>query len=96
MLRATETTILSFDSWQNDRNMSRGHNTDNYFLNLSQNILNTIYILQLQQPVHRLKMDILLAQCTNETTEATINTTLTTTFGILAKNIHVYDLQITT
>ena len=80
MLRATETTILSFDSWQNDRNMSRGHNTDNYFLNLSQNILNTIYILQLQQPVHRLKMDILMSQCTNETTQTTINTTLTTTF----------------
>ena len=80
MLRATETTILSFDSWQNDRNMSRGHNTDNYFLNLSQNILNTVYILQLQQPVHRLKMDILMSQCTNETTHTTINTTLTTTF----------------
>ena len=80
MLRATETTILSFDSWQNDRNMSRGHNTGNYFLNLSQNILNTIYILQLQQPVHRLKMDILMSQCTNETTHTTINTTLTTTF----------------
>ena len=92
MLPTTETTILLFDSKQNDRNMLWGHNTDNYFLNLSWNILHTIYILQLQQPVHRLKMEILMSQCTNETTQTTINTTLTTTFWILSKNIHAYDL----
>ena len=69
----------------NDRNMLWGHNADNYFLNLSWNILHTIYILQLQQPVHRLKMDILMSQCTNETTQTTMDTTPTTTFWILAK-----------
>ena len=59
MLWTTETTILFFlffDALQNDRNMLWGHNADNYFLNLSWNILHTIYILQLQQPVHRLKI----------------------------------------
>ena len=92
MLPTTETTILLFDSKQNDRNMLWGHNTDNYFLNLSWNIVHIIYILQLQQPVHRLKIGILISQCANETTQATINTTLTTTFWILSKNIHAYDL----
>ena len=37
-----------------------GHNADYYFFNLSWNILHTIYILQLQQPVHRLKIEILV------------------------------------
>ena len=46
------------------------------YLNLSWNILHTTYILQLQQPVHRLKMEILMSQCTDEKTQTTINTTL--------------------
>ena len=77
---------------KNDRGMLSAHNADNCFLNLSWNILHTIYILQLQQPVLRLKMEILMSQCTNERTQTTINTTLTTTFWILSKNIHAYDL----
>ena len=53
---------------------------------LAETIIHTIYILQLQQPVHRLKMEILMSQSTTETTETTMDTTLTTTFWIfLAK-----------
>ena len=44
------------------------------------NIIHSIYILQLQQPVHRLKMEISVSQCTNETSQTTMNTTVTTTF----------------
>ena len=52
---------------------------------LAETFIHTIYILQFQQPVHRLKMDILMSQCTNETTQTTMETTPTTTFWILAK-----------
>ena len=69
MLWTTKTTILFFNPLQNDRNMLWGHNADNYCFNLSWNILHTIYILQLQQPGHRLKMEILMSQYTNETTQ---------------------------
>ena len=56
-----------------------------------------MYILRLQQPVHRLKMEILMSQCTTETTQTTMDTTLTTTFLIfLAKTFNAYDLQTTT
>ena len=40
----------------------------------------------------RLKMEILMSQHRNETTQTTRNTMLTTTFGNFAKNIHAYDL----
>ena len=60
-----------------------GHNTDNYLLIVAETFIHTIYILQLKQPVHRLKMKILMLQCTNETTQTTMDTTLTTTFWIL-------------
>ena len=66
VLWTTEITMWFFDSWQNDRSMLWGHNPDNYFLNLSWNIL------QLQQPVHRLKIENLMSQCTNERTQTTI------------------------
>ena len=39
-----------------------------------------------------MEMEILISQCTNERTQTTINTTLTTTFWILSKNINAYDL----
>ena len=38
-------------------------------------------------------MEILMSRCTNETTQTTMDTTLTTTFGILAKNINAHNLQ---
>ena len=47
---------------------------------LFESYLKHSYILQLQQPVHRLKIEILMSQCTNERAQTTINTTLTTTF----------------
>ena len=37
-------------------------------------------------------MEILMSQCTNETTKTTMEKMLTTTFLILTKNIHAYDL----
>ena len=52
---------------------------------LAETFIYTIYILQLQQPVHRLKMETLISQCTYETTQTTMVTTLTTAFWILAK-----------
>ena len=54
---------------------------------LAETFIRTIYIVQLQlhQPVHKLKMGILRSQCTNETTQTTVDTTLTTNFWILAK-----------
>ena len=54
---------------------------------LAETFTHTIYILQHQQPVHRLKMENLMSWCTNETTQATMDTTLTTTFGMLAKTL---------
>ena len=59
---------------------------------LVETFIHTIYIMQLQQPVHWLKMEILLSQYTNETTKTTMEKMLTTTFLILTKNIHAYDL----
>ena len=54
---------------------------------LAKTFIHTVYILQLQQPVHRLKMEILMSQYTTETTQTTMDTTLTTTFWIfLAKS----------
>ena len=39
-------------------------------------------------------MEHLMSWCTNETTQTTMDTTLTTTFGILAKTMHtIYNLQ---
>ena len=39
-------------------------------------------------------MENLMSWCTNETTQTTMDTTLTTTFGILAKTMHtIYNLQ---
>ena len=43
---------------------------------LAEKFIHTIYILQLQQPVHRLKMEVLMSHCTTETTQTTMNTTL--------------------
>ena len=43
---------------------------------LAEKFIHTIYILQLQQPVHRLKMEVLMSHCTIETTQTTMNTTL--------------------
>ena len=63
----------------NDRNMLWEHNADNYFLNLNWNIL------QLQQPLYKMKMEILMSQCANETALTTMNTMLATYFWILAK-----------
>ena len=40
-------------------------------------------------------MENLMSRCTNETTQTTMDTTLTTTFGILA-NINAHNLQSTT
>ena len=45
-----------------------------------------MYILQHQQRVHRLKLENLMSRCTAETTQTTMDTTLTTTFGILLKH----------
>ena len=59
--------------------MLQGHNADNYFLNLSWNI-HIIYILQHQQPVHRLKIENLMSLGTNETTQKTMNTRLKALF----------------
>ena len=53
----------------------------------TETFIQTIYILQHQQPVHRLKMENLMSRCTNKTTQTTMDTTLTTTFGILAKTL---------
>ena len=39
-------------------------------------------------------MENLMSWCTNETAQTTMDTTLTTTFGILAKTMHtIYNLQ---
>ena len=54
---------------------------------LAETFIHTIYILQHQQPGHRLKMKNLMSRCTNETTQTTMDTTLTTTFWILAKTL---------
>ena len=107
-LWTTETTTFiwmiarNFTQWKqpflwfnanNDRNLLWEYNPDNYFLSLGWIILT--YHLQHQQPVHRLKMEDLMSRCTNETTQATMGTTLTTTFGILNKTfMHtIYNLQ---
>ena len=50
------------------------------FLISAETFIHTIYILQLRQPVRRLKMEALMSQCTNKTTQTTMDTTLTTTF----------------
>ena len=50
---------------------------------LAETLKNTMYILQHQQRVHRLKLENLMSRCTAETT---MDTTLTTTFGILLKH----------
>ena len=62
---------------------------------LAETFIHTIYILQHQQPVHRLKIENLMSRYTNETTQKTMDTTLTTTFGILAKTLMhtIYNLQ---
>ena len=54
-----------------------------------------MYILQHQQRVHRLKLENLMSRCTAETTQTTMGTTLTTTFGILSKTLMrtIYNLQ---
>ena len=54
-----------------------------------------MYILQHQQRVHRLKFENLMSRCTAETTQTTMDTTLTTTFGILSKTLmrSIYNLQ---
>ena len=44
---------------------------------LAETLIYTIYILHFQQPVCRLKMEILMSQCTNETTQKTMNAMLT-------------------
>ena len=51
---------------------------------LAETFIHTIYILQHEQPVHRITMEILMSQCINETTQTTMDTTLTTSFWILA------------
>ena len=58
--------------------------------------LHTNHIQQHQQPVRRLKMKTLISRCANETTQTTMDTTLTTTFWILAERfIHtIYNLQL--
>ena len=39
-------------------------------------------------------MENLMLWCTNETTQTTMDTTLTTTFGILAKTMHtIYNVN---
>ena len=53
---------------------------------LAETFKNTMYILQHQQRVHRLKLENLMSRCTAETTQTTMDTTLTTTFGILLKH----------
>ena len=53
---------------------------------LVETFIHTIYIMQLQQPVHWLKMEILLENVNF------MEKMLTTTFLILTKNIHAYDL----
>ena len=53
---------------------------------LVETFIHTIYIMQLQQPVHWLKMEILLENGNF------MEKMLTTTFLILTKNIHAYDL----
>ena len=50
---------------------------------LFESFIYIIYILQLQQPFNRLKMEILMPQCKTETTQTTIDKTLTTTFSCL-------------
>ena len=57
--------------------MLLGHNADSYFWILAETLIYTIYILQLQQPVCRLKMEILMSQCIDETTQTTMDTMLT-------------------
>ena len=65
------------------------------FWMLAKTFIHTIYILQSEQPVHRLKIKPLISRCSNETTQTTIDTTLTTTFWILAKTLMhtIYNLQ---
>ena len=77
--RVSRLSFRTYDYANINRNMSWGHNADNY---LAETFIHTIYILQLQQPVHELKMEILMSQCTAETTQTTMDTTLTTTFWI--------------
>ena len=57
--------------------------------------MRTIYILQHQQSVHRLKVENLMSRFTNKTTQTTMDTTLTTAFGILDKTLMhtIYNLQ---
>ena len=62
---------------------------------LAETFIHTIYILQQQQPVHRLRMENLMSQCTKKTTQTTMDTTPTATFAILAKTLMhtIYNLQ---
>ena len=57
--------------------------------------MRTIYILQHQQSVHRLKVENLMSRFTNKTTQTTMDTTLTTAFGILDITLMhtIYNLQ---
>ena len=57
--------------------------------------MHTIYILQHQQSVYRLKIENLMSRCKNETAQTTMDTTLTTTFRILAPTLMhtTYNLQ---
>ena len=58
---------------------------------LAETFMHNIYILRHQQPGHRLKMENLFSQFTNETTQ----TTMATIFRILAKTLMhtIYNLQ---
>ena len=60
----------------------------------TETFIHTIYILQFQQPVHRLKMEILMSQCTNETTQTTMDTTLKTTLCIWSANSNLNNQSI--
>ena len=51
---------------------------------LAETFIHTTYILRLQQAVRRLTMEILMWQCTNETTQTAMDNTPTTTFWNLA------------
>ena len=41
---------------------------------LAKTFIHTIYVLQLKQTVHRLKMEVSMSQCTNETTQIAMDT----------------------
>ena len=61
----------------------------------AETFIHTIYILQPQQPFHRLKMENFMWWCTNESTQTTMDTMLTTTFWIFDKTFmhKIYNLQ---